>query len=879
MRGLEFCVGTGTGLTLTLLRRYRRARMIVYDNRQHAEHFVRQHLAPKYWSRVDVEEIDMARLSAKRLRRDIERHWGAGHGFASVTHIADGHPCTTLSDAYHGPSPHRHHDSTPKSAKAKGDDHMFEHTLRLIEKVLREAPTALVVIENPRSKAFPKLPGVQRVLRMAGWQLTVGSHCSNADETDGGPWPKKDTMYLTYGAESKALGDERDFELKQCKYDCPWLIDGTGRHALVLCTNTDNLDEQRVEGNAMRKGVVPTGVFKRLLDSHSRRRRQAGRLASAAVASTRSTERTVSAGETKSWLRRRAARQTRLEQSVDDPPARELRRSRRLMQPMPARPEGQPDAGQVCRGSTVAHDHSPTRGEATSASGAVDARPSAEVGANEPAASGFDQPVSDESDGESDSDGGVQARDPTVQEEDSFDANGLRQDRQVRQTRPGTIPVYDVRSSPIKSWGLAIPGQLPNAPRYDKPAMCPWQLSFWDNISTDFKVGGKRSSFLIGVDTVSNGWRVKVQKGKFENGDSIDEVITEEALDKRPYKVTVASDGCGSMSLLRAAALSRGVDHWPLPPYAYDLNIAEGAINHFKQMVSAVMLAAMVPGGPIDESFVGRAAEYCCWTHERLVPDRRGVDGDLSPWRHNFGVDARVACAVAFGTPGFAFVDPELRSKRGAPRYGRAEPVLMIGYRSLYSDTYKCLTQHGTVIHSRQVEWITDAKLGVFPDISQKATVEALEWSMQAEAPGIDLFARLSCAQSEVDVDPSYGAALLRVDNGKLYRADGTLRCRRQYVADRVLQLDGLTVREALKTHYRDAKGEKKRYKRSDLLYDLQCGWLCYELHAGDLGGGEASANTAGAWPTRRLRTRHKPASAQEKIRSSLRAQIRNRNR
>ena len=63
------------------------------------------------------------------------------------------------------------------------------------------------------------------------------------------------------------------------------------------------------------------------------------------------------------------------------------------------------------------------------------------------------------------------------------------------------------------------------------------------------------------------------------------------------------------MSLLRAAALRRGVDHWPLPPYAYDLNIAEGAINHFKQMVSAVMLAAMAPGGPINESFVGWAAE------------------------------------------------------------------------------------------------------------------------------------------------------------------------------------------------------------------------------------------------------------------------------
>ena len=51
----------------------------------------------------------------------------------------------------------------------------------------------------------------------------------------------------------------------------------------------------------------------------------------------------------------------------------------------------------------------------------------------------------------------------------------------------------------------------------------------------------------------------------------------------------------------------------------------------------------------------------------------------------------------------------------------------MIGYGLLHSDMYKCLTQHSTVIHSQQVEWITDAKLSVFPDISQKLTVKALE--------------------------------------------------------------------------------------------------------------------------------------------------------
>ena len=40
VRGLEFCLGTGTGLTLMLLRQYRCACMIVYDNWQHTEKFV-----------------------------------------------------------------------------------------------------------------------------------------------------------------------------------------------------------------------------------------------------------------------------------------------------------------------------------------------------------------------------------------------------------------------------------------------------------------------------------------------------------------------------------------------------------------------------------------------------------------------------------------------------------------------------------------------------------------------------------------------------------------------------------------------------------------------------------------------------------------------
>ena len=144
--------------------------MLVYDNRSNAEAFVRRHVAPKYWRRIDVKELDLARLSARPLDEGIKRHWGASHRFALVTHIADGHPCTTLSDAYHGQSPHRHKDSSPKSSKAKRDDNMFRHMLRLIGKVLSAAPHAVVAIKNPRGKAFPRLPGVRRVLGKPGWR-------------------------------------------------------------------------------------------------------------------------------------------------------------------------------------------------------------------------------------------------------------------------------------------------------------------------------------------------------------------------------------------------------------------------------------------------------------------------------------------------------------------------------------------------------------------------------------------------------------------------------------------------------------------------------------------------------------------------------------
>ena len=148
--------------------RYQHEGMLVYDSRTGSKVFICKHVPPKYWRRIDVEEIDLARLSSRRLDADIKRSLGEGFGFDLVTHIADGHPSTTHRDTYHRQSPHRHKDSSPKSLQAKHNNHMFEHTLRLIDKVLSAALRVMVIIGNPCSKAFPWLLGVQQVLAQPG---------------------------------------------------------------------------------------------------------------------------------------------------------------------------------------------------------------------------------------------------------------------------------------------------------------------------------------------------------------------------------------------------------------------------------------------------------------------------------------------------------------------------------------------------------------------------------------------------------------------------------------------------------------------------------------------------------------------------------------
>ena len=248
---------------------------------------------------------------------------------------------------------------------------------------------------------------------------------------------------------------------------------------------------------------------------------------------------------------------------------------------------------------------------------------------------------------------------------------------------------------------------------YDK--LQPSELLFTDEIVFEqFKVKGKKQSMLLVYDAMTGGIQVKAENSRREHGECFQEMAIQEAWNKWGHKVTVSSDGCGLMMCLRDAVLDLGIDHWPIPPYSPQFNLAEQAIGNFKATVTACLLGASADKGPIDVSYVQYAAEYVAYMHKQFFQKRCHHDKLLNPYELNIGVKPRLDRAVPFSTAGYAFVHPDVHRARGWSKSVRSEPVLMLGYQNMYSRTYKCLTERGSIIHVDKVRWCPQEPLGVF---------------------------------------------------------------------------------------------------------------------------------------------------------------------
>ena len=113
---------------------------------------------------------------------------------------------------------------------------------------------------------------------------------------------------------------------------------------------------------------------------------------------------------------------------------------------------------------------------------------------------------------------------------------------------------------------------------------------------------------------MTDGVRVQPVRRKAQVGEVWDKIVTQESLDRRPYKVTVVTDGCGAMhGILAEHAFRRGIDHLPIPPHQPHLNNVEGIVATYKADVAACLTAACAEEGPVSEAHI-----MLCWSSRNL---------------------------------------------------------------------------------------------------------------------------------------------------------------------------------------------------------------------------------------------------------------------
>ena len=259
---VDLCCGTATSASLYYLLTNKNAVVIGID-RDKTEQWVRshlQHLPAEMRSRFVFCNADVTELTVSDLARLIRRSCRSAD-VMNITRVHWSPPCETLSKATRGRAGYRDKLSRPCKAKSMEHDKAFEAGVTLIKALQLVVPYALFSIESPKGDHFIHLPGSRALLSDPRWRLLHESHCKTAGTMDSGVWPQKDTDWLVSGV-------SRNFHLPLCDRDCQFLIPGTRRHKVVLCTGRYNHPEQTVLTDPMVKGRIPLGCFALMEAAH-----------------------------------------------------------------------------------------------------------------------------------------------------------------------------------------------------------------------------------------------------------------------------------------------------------------------------------------------------------------------------------------------------------------------------------------------------------------------------------------------------------------------------------------------------------------------------------------------------------------------------------
>ena len=206
--------------------------------------------------------------------------------------------------------------------------------------------------------------------------------------------------------------------------------------------------------------------------------------------------------------------------------------------------------------------------------------------------------------------------------------------------------------------------------------------------------------YILFVDEFSDYVAIYGLKRKSDAPDTVADLNVELELTKRPYQCHIrpdndnASYGSEFQQKLKHFELS----YDPLPPHTQAHNKAERAIQAIDSMARTLLIDAP----HVDfESHYFDATMCAAYIHNRSV----GVRGK-TPYELVKGEQPYIKHLVPFGCIGYMHAEPQ-RVGKAVPTHHRAQAVVMLGYRSPWSNQWKVQTQdeRKRILHSIHVDW------------------------------------------------------------------------------------------------------------------------------------------------------------------------------
>ena len=192
--------------------------------------------------------------------------------------------CATYSYVSLSNTGYRTVEGAALTVKAVCADRMLASMFKAADQFIRVNPAILITFESPDHGSFRSNRQVQEKLLEDGWWLLRTDYCAAAMESldgvvtvttdrrldafglDGGVWPRKTTVMLTYGLGD--LGCTEDL-LPRCNpATCRMMVPNTQLHARVLCSNSESLEPGQLRVDRLSKSFTPKGLFFRMLEAY-----------------------------------------------------------------------------------------------------------------------------------------------------------------------------------------------------------------------------------------------------------------------------------------------------------------------------------------------------------------------------------------------------------------------------------------------------------------------------------------------------------------------------------------------------------------------------------------------------------------------------------